>query len=137
MGLILAAAAVVAGALFTVRAAVAVPPFLAQFKAMYVKANAKERDLLIFKEAVEAKKCGICHHGTPAQKKFNAYGQEVHKLLSKADGNNTNKIRAALSKVARIKSKADDASSPTFGDRLRQGKLPVGEIHVQSKEDGN
>ena len=119
------------------RSAVALPPFLAQFKAMYVKPNAKDHDMLIFNEAVEKKKCGICHHGEPKQKKFNAYGAEVHNLLSKGDANNTNKIRAALGKVSRIKSKADDSSSPTFGDRLRQGKLPVGEIHIRPKDDSN
>ena len=31
-----------------------------------------------------------------------------------------------------MKSDPNDPNSPTFAKRLRQGKLPVGEIHVQS-----
>jgi alpha-galactosidase len=36
-----------------------------------------------------------------------------------------------------MKSNPDDADSPTFGQRLRQGKLPVGEIHVRSTDASN
>jgi hypothetical protein len=32
-----------------------------------------------------------------------------------------------LDEVAKLKSKADDASSPTFGELIEQGKLPGGE----------
>jgi len=128
-------AAVAATVVLAVRPAGAMKPFFEQFKAMYVKPNSKDRNILIFAEAVDAKKCGVCHRGTPAKKVFNPYGAEVRKLLNAKDASNTTKIRAALTKVARIKSKADDSSSPTFGDRLRDGKLPVGEIHVRSKDD--
>jgi hypothetical protein len=129
-------AAVVATAVLATQPAGAMKPYLEQFKSMYVKSNTKDRNMMIFNEAVEKKGCTICH-GAKSKKSFNAYGLEVKKLLSKSDMNNSTKIRAALTKVGRIKSKADDSSSPTFGDRIRQGKLPVGEIHVRSKEDAN
>ena len=90
----------------------------------------------VFKEAVEAKGCTICHRGQPAKpaKGYNAYGTQFTKLLTKRDGQNPQKIRAAMMKVARMKSNPDDPDSPTFGQRLKEGKLPVGEIHVRSKD---
>jgi len=123
-------AAVVVAAVFTVPPAGAKPPFLDQFKAMYVKPNSKDRTAEIFKEAVEAKKCTICH-GAKSKKTFNAYGLQVKKLLSKNDVGNATKIKSALAKVSRVKSDAGE----TYGERLRAGKLPVGEIHVRGGAD--
>jgi hypothetical protein len=125
--------AMVAGA-FNVRPAVAVKPFLDQFKALYVKPKTTDRTMLIFNEAVEAKGCTVCHRGEPAKptKDWNAYGTQLKKLLNaKRDAQNPKAIRAALGKVSRLKSNPDDPQSPTFGQRLQQGKLPVGEIHVR------
>jgi hypothetical protein len=110
-------------------------PFLEQFKAAYVKPKTTDRTMVIFNEAVEKDGCGICHvsQGGKATKALNAYGTQISKVITKADGNNAQKIRAALTKVEKVKSKPDDPKSPTFGERLKQGKLPVGEIHVASK----
>ena len=119
---------------FNTRPAVAVKPFLEQFKAIYVKPKATDRTMLIFNEAVAAKGCTVCHRGEPTKpiKDWNAYGMQLKKLLNaKRDVQNPKAIRAALGKVSRLKSNPDDPQSPTFGQRLQQGKLPVGEIHVR------
>ncbi len=113
-------------------------PFFEQFKAMYVKPNSKERSVLIFNAAVEAKGCTICHKPAPDKtrgpKTFNAYGDQVKKLLTKKDANNPATIRRALAKVSLMKSDPDNRKSPTFGERIHAGKLPVGEIHIRTKE---
>ena len=40
-----------------------------------------------------------------------------------------------MKRVEQVKSNPDDAKSLTFGQRLRQGKLPVGEIKVRPPKD--
>jgi hypothetical protein len=124
---------------FSTRPAVAVKPFLEQFKVLYVKPKTTDRTMLIFNEAVEAKGCTICHQGQPAKpaKGYNAYGTQIRKLLTKRDGQNPEAIRAAIKKVGRMKSNPDDPQSPTFAQRLQQGKLPVGEIHVRPATASN
>ena len=36
----------------------------------------------------------------------------------------------AMKQVAQMQSDPSDPKSPTFAQRLKKGKLPVGEIHV-------
>lgn len=124
-------------AAFSTRPACAVKPFLEQFKALYVKPHTTDHTMQIFNAAVEKKECNLCHLAKP-KKGFNAYGTQFQKLLSaKSDAQNPRKIRAAMTKVAKMKSNPDDPDSATFGERLRQGKLPVGEIHVRSNDTSN
>ena len=118
--------------MFGEQPASAVKPFLEQFKALYVKPKTTDHTMLIFNAAVEKKDCTICHLAKP-QKGFNAYGAQVKKLLAKNDAQNPKAIRIALSKAARMKANPDDPQSLTFGQRLQQGKLPVGEIHVRPR----
>ena len=128
--------AVVAG-VFGTRPAGAVKSFLEQFKAVYVKAKTTDHTMQIFNAAVEKRDCCVCHLAKP-KKGFNAYGTQLKKLLNaKRDAQNPRAIRAAMAKVAQMKSKPDDADSLTFGQRLKQGKLPVGEIRVRTKDDSN
>jgi hypothetical protein len=129
--------AVLGGVLIT-RPAVAMKSFLAEFKAMYVRPTS-DRARKIFNEAVEKKKCTICHMGTPAKPKkgLNSYGKQLQTMISKRDADNVPAIRAALTKVASMHSTPNDLDSPTFKQRLSEGKLPVGEIHVKSKEGSN
>ncbi len=123
--------AVVAG-VFGIRPASAVKEFLAEFKALYVKPKTSDRTMKIFNEAVEKKGCTICHRGQPAKPKkaWNAYGTQLKQLINKNDRENPQRIAAAMKTVGTIKSDPADPKSPTFGRRLSQGKLPVGEIHV-------
>ena len=134
----LAFCTLIAGVFYT-RPAGAEKPFMAQFKALYVKPKSTDRTAQIFKEAVDAKGCTICHRGQPAKpaKGYNAYGAQLKKLLTKRDAGNPDKIRAAIKEVAKMKSNPDDPKSPTFAQRLRDGKLPVGEIHVRAKDAAN
>ncbi len=122
------------------RPAAAIKPFFEQFKALYVKPKSTDRTMVIFKEAVDAKGCTVCHRGQPTKptKEWNAYGTQLTKLLNaKRDAQNPEAIRAALKKVGRMKSIPDDPQSPTFAQRLAQGKLPVGEIHVRTAPTSN
>jgi hypothetical protein len=121
-------------AVLTTRPAAADKTFFEAFKSMYVKPNAKDRTTVIFNLAVEKKSCTICH-GPESKKTFNAYGTQVKKLLHKSDAGNTAKIKKALAAVSRQPSDPNDRSSPSFGQRIHSGKLPVGEIHVRTKED--
>jgi hypothetical protein len=124
----------VAAAVLTAQPATAMKPFFEQFKALYVKPDTTDHTMKIFNLAVEKKGCGICHRGQQSKKVFNAYGTQVAKLLTKNDAGNPKAIRAALLKVAKVKTDASDPKSPNFGTRLKQGKLPVGEIHVEPAE---
>jgi hypothetical protein len=124
-------------AALTARPAAGVKPFFEQFKALYVKPDTTDHTMRIFNAAVEKKGCGICHRGQPKTKNFNPYGAQVQQLLNaKRDAGNPKAIRAALGKVAKVKTDPSDPKSPNFGTRIKQGKLPVGEIHVNPKEDG-
>ncbi len=42
-----------------------------------------------------------------------------------------------MKKVAQMKSNPSDSKSLTFGQRLAQGKLPVGEIIVRPPKDAS
>ena len=105
-----------------------------QFKAIYVKPKTGDRKMQIFNAAVQAKGCGICHRGKAAKKVFNPYGKQVSKVLHKRDAGNPQAIQAALKQVEAMKSNPEDPKSPTFHQRIRQGKLPVGEIHIRQKD---
>jgi hypothetical protein len=123
-------------AVLTTRPATADKTFFAAFKSMYVKPSAKDRTTQIFNLAVEKKSCTICH-GPSSKKTFNAYGTQVKKFLKKSDAGNTAKIKKALAAVSRLPSDPNDSKSPSFAKRIHAGKLPVGEIHVRSKDDEN
>ena len=114
----------VAGTLMArVQMAYAVDAFKKSFDAMYVKkepATDAEKSLAA---AVEKAKCNVCHVGK-TKKVRNDYGKAVGALVTKKDAKDAPKIEEALKKVAGEKSKPDDASSPTFGELISQGKLP-------------
>jgi hypothetical protein len=123
-------------AVLAARPAAAVKPFFEQFKALYVKSDTTDHTMRIFNAAVEKKQCGVCHRGKPAQKNFNPYGAQVSQLLNaKRDAGNPKAIRAALKQVEKKKADPNDLKALSFGTRLKQGKLPVGEIHVKPKEE--
>lgn len=114
----------------TAAPAKAIKNFQADFVARYVQPSddaPKEvaRKAAMLGEAVEEAKCNVCHNGRN-KKLRNAYGDELARLLDKkADAENTEKVISALEIVGRIKSDPDDENSPTYGDLIDQGKLPV------------
>ena len=77
---------------------------------------------------VETAKCNVCHKGK-SKKDRNVYGEALAKLLDKKeDKDNKDKIRQALETVAKESSNPADASAPTFGGLIEQGKLPGGPV---------
>ena len=105
---------------FSARDAHAIKQFFDEFKAVYVK------DGTPLAAAVEAEKCNVCHMGK-SKKDRNAYGHALaERLDKKEDKENKDKIRQALETVAKESSNPADASAPTFGALIEQGKLPGG-----------
>lgn len=104
------------------REAFAIKQFADEFKAVYFK------DGTPLAAAVESAKCNVCHKGK-SKKDRNAYGEALAKLLDKKeDKDNKDKIRQALETVAKESSNPADASAPTFGALIEEGKLPGGPV---------
>ena len=85
------------------------PNYLPEFKAAY--AEVKEADVV---------KCGVCHIGKPTAKTWNDYGTAFGKSLGKKKANKQ-ETQAALKKV---ESQPSAIEGKTFGDLLKEGKLP-------------
>lgn len=107
------------------RAASAFPQFFNEFKAKYVNENGNADDKA-FAELVNNKaKCGVCHgkdaQGKENKKIRNEYGKALSKLINKDDKKDKAKIQKALETVAGEKS----PSGATYGERLKEHKLPV------------
>lgn len=85
------------------------PNYNKAFQAMYP-------DLAAAKEA----KCGVCHAGMD-KKVRNDYGKAFGKTLGEKKVMDAEKINAALEKVA---GEASAVSGKTYGDLIKDGKLP-------------
>ena len=131
--LALVAAAVVMTSV-TVEPAAARPPYNKEFQAKYLKKDSTDPAEMALAAAIEKVKCNVCHKGKD-KKMRNDYGQALSKLLTKADAMNVEKIKASLDKVAEEHSKPDDDKSPTFGQLLKEGKLPGGEPDEEPAAD--
>ena len=95
------------------------PPYLNEFKAKYVKADGDAGDKE-FAALVEKTKCNVCHFGKE-KKNRNDYGKALDKLLDKkTDSKDKEKIQKALETVEKEKS----AAGPTFGELIKEHKLP-------------
>ena len=106
------------------RPALAIKQFGDEFKAVYVKADSNDPAEKALAAAVEGAKCNVCHKGKE-KKDRNAYGEALAALLDKKeDAKNAEKIRKALETVA---AQPSVAGGPTFGDLIKQGKLPGGD----------
>jgi hypothetical protein len=104
--------------------ALAVKEFKDAFQAKYVKPNSTEASDQALASAVDKAGCNICHAGQNKRNR-NDYGKQLGKLINKGDKGNRTKIFAAMDKVAEMKSKPGDDSSPTFGEKITSGKLPA------------
>jgi hypothetical protein len=110
-----------------IESAHAVAPFKKEFDEKYVKKNPSTPEEIALAAAAKEAKCNVCHKGTKKTDR-NAYGNALDSLLDKkTDMKDAAKIRDALDKVADMKSNPNDPNSPTFGELIRQGKLPGGE----------
>ncbi len=125
-------AVVVAGATFLglyVGTAQSRPQYMKAFSSMYVKPDGSADDKA-FAAAVKDAKCQVCHEGEKKSNR-NVYGKELAKVLKPADAGadfrgetDPAKINDALKKVADMHIDAKDPKSPTFGDLIKEGKLP-------------
>ena len=99
--------------------AFAIKQFQDEFKSLYVKEGTP------LAAEVERAKCNVCHVGS-SKKDRNAYGQALDERLDKkTDKEDKEKIRKMLEEVAALPSDPAKKDSPTFGDRIKAGMLPV------------
>lgn len=116
-----------AGVLMAPGSALAINEFKLGFIKKYADANAPAE----FKGVVEATGCNICHVRGKNKRERNEYGMALSKFLKVADFQGNNKkfqggaaekaIADALSEAEKEKSK----SGATFGELIKQGKLPA------------
>jgi hypothetical protein len=111
---------------------------IAQFQAQFIKEYVNEHPDKDFQKYVKTKaKCHICHQGkvTPKNVHHNAYGKHLVELLDpKTDKKDIEKIKKALADVAKMHSDPKDEKSPTYGDLIKQSKLPGGKLEDSQKE---
>lgn len=118
------------------RPAAAVMAFYKAFVAEYVD-NLPQPDPAYDRLVTKDAKCLVCHQGRKRANR-NAYGQQLDKLLDrKTDARNTEKILAALHKVADMPTDPRDAASETFGQRIAASQLPGGTLDELKKEPPN
>lgn len=120
----LAMAVVLSAAVILVSNAQAIPPFAKVFKETY-GGNAA------IAKGIEEQKCNVCHKGTKKTEK-NAYGIALHDVGAEKKMNDAFKAdeAAAAKKFVEILKKAEEkksASGKTFGELLKDGKLPGAE----------
>jgi hypothetical protein len=111
---------------------------IAQFQAQFIKAYVNEHPDKEFQKYVKTKaKCHICHQGkvTPKNVHHNAYGKHLVELLdAKEDKKDVKKMLEAFEKVAKMHSDPKDEKSPTYGDLIKESKLPGGDLAESQKE---
>lgn len=106
VGAALAAAVLLSGS----RQADARPNYLKAFAKKYTNLTAQAKKV----------KCNVCHFGK-SKKNRNDYGKALVKHLGKKNQKDKAAIDAALDKTAKEKK---PGSNVTFGDLIKQGKLP-------------
>lgn len=111
----------------TASPAMAVKEFKDAFKAKYIKSDSTAANDVALAQAFDQASCAVCHAGGDNKKIRNDYGKQIAKLVHKEDKKDKAKIKAALETVAKLKSKASDPKSPTFGEKIASGKLPAAE----------
>ncbi len=110
---------------FSASPAVAVKEFKDAFQAKYVKPDSTAASDVALAQAFRQASCTVCHAGGDNKKIRNDYGKQLAKRLSKEDKKDKAKIQAALDAIAKLKSKPSDPKSPTFGEKIANGKLPA------------
>ncbi len=110
---VLAVVAVVSSGLMAPEQVQARMPYFNAFKAEYTKVDAS---------TIEDTKCGICHGGEKGanKKKLSKYAEELAKGLGGKNVKDEEKIKEAL----KAAEKGDAGGGKTFGDLLKDGKLP-------------
>lgn len=111
---------------------------IAQFQAVFIKEYINDHPDQEFAKYVKQKaKCNICHQGkvSPKNVHHNVYGTPLVELLdAEKDKKDIEKIKKALAEVAEMPSDPEDEKSPTFGDLIKESKLPGGPLEDSLKE---
>jgi hypothetical protein len=105
--------------------AVAVKEFKDAFQTKYVKTDSSQASDVALAQAFTKASCTVCHVNGQEKKIRNDYGKELAKRVSKTDKKDRAKILAAMDTVAKLKSNPSDPQSPTFGEKIANGKLPA------------
>jgi hypothetical protein len=101
------------------------PQYLGAFKKMYTKPDGSPEEKAFLVE-VNTAKCSVCHEGD-SKKNRNSYGKELAKIFIPPNQKDPAKIDEAFEKVAGMHVDPNNPSSPTYGDLIKQGKLPGAE----------
>ncbi len=111
---------------------------IAQFQAVFIKEYINDHPDEEFAKYVKTKaKCNVCHQGkvSPKNVHHNSYGTPLVELLdAEEDKKDVEKIKKALAEVAKMHSDPEDDKSPTFGDLIKESKLPGGPLEESQKE---
>lgn len=110
----------------------AIVAFKREFQKLYITPDSSKE----FADLVKSNKtgCFVCHQGKD-RRHHNAYGDELAKLLDKKkDIKDIKKIAESLRKVEAMHTNPDDESSPTYGDLIKDEKLPGGPLEEVMKE---
>lgn len=94
-----------------------------EFFSKFVNRNSTDPNEKSFADSAVKAKCTVCHVGEE-KKNRNAFGRELTKLLQKNE-KDTAKIDEAFDAVLKMKSVPDDPNSPTYGELMKEGKLPA------------
>ncbi len=116
----------------------AMPKFKNAFEKKYVEQHPSAE----FKALAKKEACNVCHVKGEKKDVRNAYGEALAKLIEgdaqqriKDAGANKQaeeekilqELEEAFKKTEEQKVNEEDASSPTFGELIKQGKLPSGD----------
>ncbi len=110
-----------------VRSADAYQAFAKAFLKKYAGDTSTEVEKSIAAEFARVKKCNVCHDPRPgsdgkiSKKNRNPYGVALSKYLTEKDKKDEKK---ALEMLGKIESEKAEGADKTFGELLREGKLP-------------
>lgn len=116
----------------TARPAAAVLQFYKVWEGEYLTNHSDQEFAALVKKP--ANRCFVCHQGKN-RKHHNVYGEHLDDLLDrKKDAKDKEKILAAIKQVGEMHFDANDEKSPTFNQRIAEGKFPGGELDELKKE---
>jgi len=121
---------------FPASSAWAIKEFKDAFQAKYIKPGSSDANDVALAQAFERASCAVCHAGGNNKRIRNDYGKQLAKLISRRDKSNAAKIEAAFDTVAKMKSQPADPASPTFGEKIAGGQLPVMVSASQMADNG-
>jgi hypothetical protein len=117
------------------RSAQSRPLYLAEFIAKYTKPDSNDADDKAYLELVKDKtKCQVCHEPGMNRKLRNQFGKELAKLFDPPNQRDKKKVDEALDKVMEVHIDDKDPKSSTYGELVKNHKLPAGEPKPEEKK---